>query len=76
MLLRRRKAVYTVEAAWILSICLSIIGGGILFSFDLFQESVAYVRENGGKGICAPKTFREIAAAKGIFDKYILKEEE
>ncbi len=63
------KGVYTIEAAWIVSICLSIMAGGMILSVDIFNESVAYIRENRGEDMDAPKIFREIAAGKGIFEK-------
>ena len=62
----RLKGVYTVEAAWVISICLMIMGGAIITSYQIYHSSLSYVRETAPKDFDAALRFREISVGKDI----------
>ena len=62
----RLKEVYTVEAAWVMSICMIVIGGALITSYHIYDNSLSYVRETGPKEYDAALRFREISVGKDI----------
>ena len=68
------KGVYTVEAAWVFSICLFIIAGTIGMTFRIYEETHDYVTETREEKVNAPKLFREIQMGKGLAQKALGEE--
>lgn len=54
----RRKASFSVEAAWVFGISMLIIYAVIVFSFTLYQETYDYIIGTKADGIDAVKLFR------------------
>lgn len=60
------KAAYTVEAAFVVSICLFLLAGGILLSFQIYHESLRYIEETQGGITDVVQWFRLFSAGKEI----------
>lgn len=67
----RVKGSLTVEAAWIVSLCLIIIGLSITISFKMYSESLAYINETTPKEMDPVERFRLFHQGKVIFDVFL-----
>ena len=63
----RLKAVYTLEAAWVISICMLVIGSAIALSYHIYESSLNYVAETTPQEFDAALRFRELNAGKELF---------
>ncbi len=64
----RVGASYTVEAAWVISICMLIMGSAIILSFRIYDNTLSYVKETSAAEFDAALRFREIDAGKDLID--------
>ena len=56
----KEKASYTVEAAWIISICMLIIFGTIRYGFDLYKSSIELIEQDTAEETSTEKASAEI----------------
>lgn len=42
---KQEQGSYTLEAAWIMSIVLSVLCAGILLGYHIFHQELSYIRE-------------------------------
>lgn len=62
------KGVYTVEAAFIFSICFLIIGSVMCLTYDIYSESYKYIIGLKSEEHDAVERFRQIDAAKDVIN--------
>lgn len=53
------RASYSVEAAWIMAISLSILSAAVFLGFDIFSETIRYISQ-GTDEVDAVQLFRNI----------------
>ena len=69
-----RKAVYTVEAAWVMSLCTTIVMASIMLTFHIYQETLADLQDVNKTVVDAPTRFRQIQLGKEIVEELTEKE--
>lgn len=62
------RASVTVEASWIVGICILIIGSLILTGYDVFADSWAFVKDVQVTKYDGIDLFRKGEAVKGLID--------
>lgn len=63
----RLKGSYTVEAAWIISFCLIIIGASIMLAFDIYYETFRYIEQTIPEDIDVVERFRIYSKGAELF---------
>lgn len=62
------RASVTVEASWVVGICILIIGSLILTGYDVFADSWTFVKEVQAAKYDGIDLFRKGEAVKGLID--------
>lgn len=60
------RGVYTVEAAWVISICIGIFAAAIILGFHIYSGALDYIGVTEPKIFDAALRFREISVGKDI----------
>ena len=63
------SAVYTVEASVIVSICLFIVMDTIIFGFDIYEESLKYLKKTQEYQYAGVEMFRLLEAGTSVMDR-------
>ncbi len=63
---REMKASYTVEASWVMSICMFIVFSSLTISIAMYKNAYAFVEGTTVKEIETVKMFRQIALGKDL----------
>ena len=70
----RVRAVYTVEAAWVMAVCIGIVMASILLTFHIYEETVTQLEVNTKEVTDAATRFRQIQFGKELVDQITNKE--
>ncbi len=61
------KASYTVEASWVMSICIFIIFSSLSLAIAMYKGAYDYLERTTVKEIEAVTLFRQVALGKEVF---------
>ncbi|MCR4999546.1 MAG: hypothetical protein K6A05_06895 [Lachnospiraceae bacterium] len=70
----RFRAVYTVEAAWVMAICIGIVMASIMLAFHIYHETIHDIESHVKTEVDAPKRFRQIQAGQEMIEELLNKE--
>ena len=70
----RLKAVYTIEAAVVISLCFLLFGSAVMVTFNLYKETSADVAV-ASEEYNAVEAFRRVSSLKNIKEEIFTKEE-
>lgn len=70
----RAKAVYTVEAAIVMAICIGITMASILFTFHIYEQTMTELATTAKTVDDAATRFRRIQFGKEVLDTITKKE--
>lgn len=65
----RCKAVYTVEAAWVMTVCISVVMASILLSFHIYEETLQDLHANTKTVVDAASRFRQVQLGKELVNQ-------
>lgn len=63
------KGSYTVEAAWIISFCMIIVGASIMLAFDIYYEAFSYAAQTIPEDIDIVERFKIYSLGAELFTK-------
>ena len=70
----RARGVYTVEAAWVMAVCIGIVMASILLTFHIYKETVTELSETTKEVVDAATRFRQIQLGTELLDTIKNKE--
>ncbi|MCR5641266.1 MAG: hypothetical protein K6G04_07945 [Lachnospiraceae bacterium] len=68
------SAVYTVEAAWVMAICIGIVMASILFTFHIYEETLLELQATTKTVTDGATRFRQVQLAEELVDTIKQKE--
>ena len=68
------RAVYTVEAAWVMAVCIGIVMASILLTFQIYKETVTELSQTTKEVVDASTRFRQIQLGTELIDTITNKE--